>query len=84
MLAPDSHDIRTMLARYADLRIAQARGERRDAQALRNISRALCDITGSTSIEEALEIADTLLLTPQVRRPRPGVAPGPTASKLAA
>ncbi|MFI9122171.1 DUF5133 domain-containing protein [Streptomyces bikiniensis] len=85
MLIPDSRTLRSLLARYADLRIAEARGERRDGQLLEDVSRTLCAATGTTCVEDALVAADALLAASRARgaRPAPSGAARP-APKLAA
>ncbi|WP_030207616.1 DUF5133 domain-containing protein [Streptomyces bikiniensis] len=77
MSIPDSRTLRSLLTRYADLRIAEARGERRDGQLLEDVSRTLCAATGTTCVEDALAAADALLAASRARGARP-------APKLAA
>lgn len=63
MLVPDPKAVRTLLTRYASLRIAQAeRDGPRTARELADVSRALCVMTGTTSVEEAIAKADVLLI----------------------
>ncbi|CAL9329315.1 DUF5133 domain-containing protein [Streptomyces sp. enrichment culture] len=64
MLIPDPHYLRSLLARYADLRIAQCRGERGLEQRLEDVTYTLCVATGTTRIEDALARADALLASP--------------------
>ncbi|MDT9681991.1 DUF5133 domain-containing protein [Streptomyces sp. TRM76323] len=64
MLTPDPRYLRSLLARYADLRIAQSRGEQGLEQPLDDITYTLCVATGTTRIEDALATADTLLAAP--------------------
>ncbi|MGA5495876.1 DUF5133 domain-containing protein [Streptomyces cinereoruber] len=71
MLIPDSRTLRSLLTRYADLRIAEARGERREGQLLEDVSRALCAATGTTCVEDALATADALLAASRGRGTRP-------------
>jgi uncharacterized protein YbjT (DUF2867 family) len=60
---PDPKVVRTLLTRYASLRIAQSERERpQAARELAEVSRALCAMTGAGSIEEAIAQADALLL----------------------
>ncbi|MFF5637130.1 DUF5133 domain-containing protein [Streptomyces sp. NPDC012825] len=85
MLIPDSRLLRSLLTRYADLRIAEARGERREGERLEDVSYTLCVVTGTTRVEDALAAADTLLAARRVPRVRPVPAPvDRTAAELAA
>lgn len=64
MPVPDPKVVRTLLTRYASLRIAQSERERpQAARELAEVSRALCALTGAGGIEEAIARADALLLT---------------------
>ncbi|MFJ4868925.1 DUF5133 domain-containing protein [Streptomyces sp. NPDC088757] len=86
MLIPDPRTLRSLLTRYADLRIAEARGERREGQPLEDVSYTLCVATGTTRIEDALAAADVLLAASRARRsarPVPSAA-ARTAPELAA
>ncbi|MGW9439183.1 DUF5133 domain-containing protein [Streptomyces sp. NPDC055607] len=85
MLIPDPRTLRSLLTRYADLRIAEARGERREGQPLEDVSYTLCVATGTTRIEDALAAADVLLAASRARgaRPVPSGAAS-TAPELAA
>ncbi|MFF4255866.1 DUF5133 domain-containing protein [Streptomyces sp. NPDC001663] len=66
MLVPDPKVVRTLLTRYASLRIAQAEREKpQAARELAEVSRALCTLTGAGSIHEAIAKADALLLAPR-------------------
>ncbi|MEU6253795.1 DUF5133 domain-containing protein [Streptomyces sp. NPDC047043] len=66
MLVPDPKVVRTLLTRYASLRIAQAEREKpQAARELAEVSRALCRLTGAGSIQEAIAKADALLLAPR-------------------
>ncbi|MFE7775267.1 DUF5133 domain-containing protein [Streptomyces sp. NPDC057445] len=60
MLMPDPKTLRSLLARYADLRIAgQSTEETR--RALDDVTYTLCVMTATSTIEDALEVADALL-----------------------
>ncbi|MYV69247.1 DUF5133 domain-containing protein [Streptomyces sp. SID2131] len=85
MLIPDPRTLRSLLTRYADLRIAEARGERREGQPLEDVSYTLCVATGTTRIEDALVAADVLLAASRAggARPAPSGAAS-TAPELAA
>ncbi|MDF3302901.1 DUF5133 domain-containing protein [Streptomyces tropicalis] len=73
MLVPDPKVVRTLLTRYASLKIAQAERESAvTAQELEDVSYTLCVMTGTTVIRDAIARADALLLTP-------GGTAGPTA-----
>ncbi|NUP43580.1 MAG: DUF5133 domain-containing protein [Streptomyces sp.] len=62
MLVPDPKVVRTLLTRYASLRIAQAEREKpQTAGELADVSRALCATMGASSVEEAIVKADALL-----------------------
>ena len=63
MLVPDPKVVRTLLTRYASLRIAQAEREKpQAARELADISRALCAAMGAASVEDAIAKADALLI----------------------
>ncbi|MFR0355329.1 DUF5133 domain-containing protein [Streptomyces sediminimaris] len=63
MLVPDPKAVRTLLTRYASLRIAQAeRDNPRTARELADVSRALCVMMGTASVEDAIAKADVLLI----------------------
>ncbi|GAB1331301.1 DUF5133 domain-containing protein [Streptomyces sp. NPDC093260] len=63
MLVPDPKVVRTLLTRYASLKIAQAERERADtARELEDVSYTLCVMMGATGVEEAIDRADALLL----------------------
>ncbi|MFJ8696303.1 DUF5133 domain-containing protein [Streptomyces roseolilacinus] len=64
MLTPDPRYLRSLLARYADLRIAHSRGEKGLEQQLDDVTYTLCVATGTTRIEDALTTADALLAQP--------------------
>ncbi|MER8007944.1 DUF5133 domain-containing protein [Streptomyces sp. NPDC094149] len=62
MLVADPKAVRTLLTRYASLRIAQAeRSTPRTTRELADVSRRLCAMTGTTDVREAIERADALL-----------------------
>ncbi|MGW3121477.1 DUF5133 domain-containing protein [Streptomyces sp. NPDC001107] len=63
MLVPDPKVVRTLLTRYASLRIAQAEREKpQTARELVDVSRALCALMGVSGVEEAIVKADALLI----------------------
>lgn len=63
MLVPDPKVVRTLLTRYASLRIAQAERERAEtARELEDVSYTLCVMMGTTSVHEAIARADALLV----------------------
>ncbi|MFK4149186.1 DUF5133 domain-containing protein [Streptomyces sp. NPDC004065] len=63
MLVPDPKAVRTLLTRYASLKIAQAERERAEtARELEDVSYTLCVMMGTTSIHDAITRADALLL----------------------
>ncbi|MFI6564911.1 DUF5133 domain-containing protein [Streptomyces sp. NPDC050534] len=63
MLVPDPKVVRTLLTRYASLRIAQAECEKpQTARELADVSRALCVVMGAVSVENAIAEADALLI----------------------
>ncbi|MFI1168187.1 DUF5133 domain-containing protein [Streptomyces sp. NPDC020801] len=65
MLVPDPKVVRTLLTRYASLKIAQAERERAEAaRELEDVSYTLCVMMGTTSIHDAIARADALLLAP--------------------
>ncbi|KOX36342.1 methionine ABC transporter ATP-binding protein [Streptomyces sp. NRRL F-6491] len=76
-MIPEPRALRSLLTRYADLRIAEARGEKRDGRLLDDVSYTLCVATGTTRIEDALAAADVLLAASRARSARP--APSRTA-----
>ncbi|MEW1642760.1 MULTISPECIES: DUF5133 domain-containing protein [unclassified Streptomyces] len=62
MLVPDPKAVRTLLTRYAVLRISQAeRQHPQTAAELNDVVHALCVMTGTTGIREAIDRADALL-----------------------
>ncbi|WP_256107626.1 DUF5133 domain-containing protein [Streptomyces sp. ODS05-4] len=61
MLLPDPRYLRELLTRYAELRIAQARGERACPEALADVAYTLCVATGTRRIDDALAAADRML-----------------------
>ncbi|MEW1904457.1 MULTISPECIES: DUF5133 domain-containing protein [unclassified Streptomyces] len=70
VLTPDSRLLRSLLTRYADLRIAEVRGEKREGQRLEDVSYTLCVVTGTNRVEDALAAADTLLAASRVTKVR--------------
>jgi hypothetical protein len=63
VLVPDPKVVRTLLTRYAALRIAQAEREKpQAARELADVCRALCAVMGTASVEEAIVKADALLI----------------------
>ncbi|MEU6488326.1 DUF5133 domain-containing protein [Streptomyces sp. NPDC046887] len=90
MLLPDPRYLRTLLARYADLRIGQARGERSCPEALADVTYTLCVATGTRRIDDALAAADRILAEGRASVPVPAQAadsrsarPGSAASGAA-
>ncbi|MFG2533349.1 DUF5133 domain-containing protein [Streptomyces sp. NPDC048516] len=73
MLMPDPKDVRTLLSRYADARLAHAeRSTRRSATQLDDVSYTLCVATATTEIGDALAAADRILAqtsSPVLSRP---------------
>ena len=64
MLVPDPKVVRTLLTRYASLRIAQAECEKpQTVRELADVSRALCATMGVSSVEDAITQADALLIS---------------------
>jgi hypothetical protein len=62
VLVPDPKAVRTLLTRYASLRIAQAERERpATARELEDVSYTLCVMMGTTDVREAVARADALL-----------------------
>ena len=63
MLAADPKVVRSLLTRYASLRIAQAEREKpQAARELADVSRALCTTMEASSVEDAIAKADALLI----------------------
>jgi len=62
VLVADPKAVRTLLTRYASLRIAQAEGDTpRTARELTEVSRRLCATMGATEVQDAIVRADALL-----------------------
>ena len=62
MIVPDPKVARTLLTRYATLRIAQAEAERPEtARELQDVTYTLCVLLGRAEVREALGAADALL-----------------------
>ncbi|NNJ04749.1 DUF5133 domain-containing protein [Streptomyces sp. PKU-MA01144] len=89
MLMPDPKALRSLLARYADLRIAAPRNDE-SRRALDDVTYTLCVMTATSTIEDALERADSLLAgtatataaavpAPAAGTCMPGVPPHPAA-----
>ncbi|RNL73294.1 DUF5133 domain-containing protein [Streptomyces sp. I6] len=87
MLMPDPKALRSLLARYADLRIAAPRNDE-SRRALADVTYTLCVMTATSTIGDALERADALLAgvataapvpAPATGTPTQGAAPHPTA-----
>ncbi|MFJ8790717.1 DUF5133 domain-containing protein [Streptomyces sp. NPDC102462] len=63
MPVPDPKVVRKLLTRYASLRIAQAeRPTPAAARDLAEVTRALCAMTGTADVREAIARADVLLI----------------------
>ncbi|MFD4576306.1 DUF5133 domain-containing protein [Streptomyces sp. NPDC058417] len=62
MIVPDPKAVRTLLTRYATLKIAQAEGESPlAARELEDVTYTLCVLMGTSDVREAVAAADTLL-----------------------
>ncbi|MFD9389236.1 DUF5133 domain-containing protein [Streptomyces sp. NPDC060000] len=62
MIVPDQKVARTLLTRYATLRIAQAeRDTPQTARELRDVTYTLCVLMGTSDVREAVAAADALL-----------------------
>ncbi|MFI5798500.1 DUF5133 domain-containing protein [Streptomyces sp. NPDC051677] len=62
MIVPDPKVARTLLTRYATLKIAQAERERpQTARELQDVTYTLCVLMGTADVREAVAAADTLL-----------------------
>nr|WP_239146962.1 DUF5133 domain-containing protein [Streptomyces sp. SID10815] len=62
-MVPDPKVVRTLLTRYASLKIAQAERERVEtARELEDVSYTLCVMMGVTSVHDAIARADALLV----------------------
>ncbi|MFC4501536.1 MULTISPECIES: DUF5133 domain-containing protein [Streptomyces] len=71
MIVPDPKVARTLLTRYATLRIAQSERERPEtARALQDVAYTLCVLMGTSDVREAVAAADALL------EPRDGATGG--------
>ncbi|MGW2959321.1 DUF5133 domain-containing protein [Streptomyces sp. NPDC001220] len=63
LIVPDPKVVRTLLTRYASLRIALAESEEREgARELEDVSYTLCITMGTRNVHEAIAAADTLLM----------------------
>ncbi|MFJ1807176.1 MULTISPECIES: DUF5133 domain-containing protein [unclassified Streptomyces] len=62
MIVPDPKVARTLLTRYATLRIAQAeRDTPQTARELQDVTYTLCVLMGTADVREAVAAADALL-----------------------
>ncbi|WP_327319991.1 DUF5133 domain-containing protein [Streptomyces sp. NBC_01235] len=62
MIVPDPKVARTLLTRYATLKIAQAERESpQAARELRDVTYTLCVLMGTADVREAVAAADALL-----------------------
>ncbi|WP_234334191.1 DUF5133 domain-containing protein [Streptomyces sp. NRRL B-1347] len=89
VLMPDPKALRVLLARYAELRIAAPPTEA-TRRALADVSYTLCVLTGVNRVDDALDVADTLLAVPGGGEGRgraasvPAEAPGVPAARRTA
>ncbi|MEU3280943.1 DUF5133 domain-containing protein [Streptomyces antibioticus] len=76
MIVPDPKVARTLLTRYATLRIAQSEGERPEtARELQDVTYTLCVLMGTSDVGEAVAAADALLAPAgTVTTARPGLS----------
>ncbi|MER7819016.1 DUF5133 domain-containing protein [Streptomyces sp. NPDC096153] len=79
---PDPKALRSLLARYADLRIAAPTNDE-NRRALDDVTYTLCVMTATSTIEDAIERADALLEGAAAAVPVPphaggGPFPGPS------
>ncbi|MFF3501364.1 DUF5133 domain-containing protein [Streptomyces sp. NPDC003247] len=76
MIVPDPKAVRTLLTRYASLKIAQAERESpQTARELEDVTYTLCVLMGTSDVREAVAAADALLVSavgspPAARVPR--------------
>ncbi|GAA3486375.1 MULTISPECIES: DUF5133 domain-containing protein [Streptomyces] len=62
MLVPDLKTLRTLLARFADARVAHAQHARPGTEEeLRDLAYTLCVMTGTRDVRDALAAADHML-----------------------
>jgi len=62
VIVPDPKVARTLLTRYATLRIAQSERERPEiARELKDVTYTLCVLMGTSDVREAVAAADALL-----------------------
>jgi uncharacterized protein (DUF2147 family) len=62
VIVPDPKAVRTLLTRYASLKIAQAERERPQAgRELEDVTYTLCVLMGTSDVREAVAAADALL-----------------------
>ncbi|MFE2070885.1 DUF5133 domain-containing protein [Streptomyces sp. NPDC059467] len=63
LVVPDPKVVRTLLTRYASVRIALAESEGRErVRELEDVSYTLCITMGTRNVHEAIAAADTLLV----------------------
>ncbi|MFF8382271.1 DUF5133 domain-containing protein [Streptomyces kanasensis] len=74
VLTPAPQYLRTLLARYADLRIAQSRGEKGLQHRLDDVVYTLCVATGTACVDDALAAADAMLASQALGADRPVLA----------
>ncbi|MCX5262946.1 DUF5133 domain-containing protein [Streptomyces sp. NBC_00199] len=74
MIVPDPKIARTLLTRYATLKIAQAERETpQAARELQDVTYTLCVLMGTADVREAVAAADALLESvPQTPTPAKG------------
>ncbi|WP_328499571.1 DUF5133 domain-containing protein [Streptomyces sp. NBC_00414] len=73
MMVPAEKELRTVLARFAEVRIEHdVRPTGRTSEALESVTYTLCVMTASRTVEQALRTAD--LLIEQYRADREGAA----------
>ncbi|MGW1274482.1 DUF5133 domain-containing protein [Streptomyces sp. NPDC002491] len=74
MIVPDPKIARTLLTRYATLKIAQAERETpQAARELQDVTYTLCVLMGTADVREAVAAADALLQSaPATRTPAEG------------
>ncbi|WP_264925449.1 DUF5133 domain-containing protein [Streptomyces sp. A012304] len=77
MIVPDPKTVRTLLTRFASLKIDQAeRARPATARELEDVTYTLCVLMGTSDVREAIAAADALLAA--AVRPPAGRAPGKT------
>lgn len=87
MIVPDPKTVRTLLTRFASLKIDQAERERpATVRELEDVTYTLCVLMGTSDVREAIAAADALLaaaVKPPARR-APGKTPAPRTADSAA